>query len=128
MEPIVLRPLVRRLLLMLALAALAAFALHQNASADHGESSYDSTKLIALTGPVKTASYDNPHGMLTMTAKGKQWRVILAPPARMDSRGLARGMLAAGKKVSIEGYANRSDPQEVRAERVTVDGKMVELR
>lgn len=127
-EPIALRPLARRLMLMLGLAALAAFALHQNANAHHGWSSYDSAKLVTLTGTIKSASYDNPHGTLDMTAEGKEWNVILAPPFRMDSRGLERGMLTEGKEVTVEGYQNRRDPQELRAERITVDGKTVELR
>ena len=127
-EPIALRPLARRLLLMLTLAALAAFALHQHASAHHGWSGYDSSKLISLTGPIKSASYDNPHGTLTLTVEGKEWLVILAPPFRMDSRGLKREMLTQGKDVTVEGYASRRDPQELRAERITVDGKTVELR
>ena len=127
-EPIALRPLARRLLLMLGLAALAAFALHQNANAHHGWSSYDSSQTLTLTGPIKSASYDNPHGTLTMTAEGKEWLVILAPPLRMDSRGLKPDMLTEGKEVTVEGYQNRRDPQEVRVERITVDGKTVELR
>lgn len=128
-ESIALRPLARRLLLILTLAALAAFALHQQtAQAHHGWSSYDSSTTLVLTGPIKTASYENPHGTLTMTAEGKEWLVILAPPSRMDNRGLARVMLVEGKEVTVEGYQNRRDPQEVRAERITVDGKTVELR
>lgn len=127
-EPIALRPLARRLLLMMALAALAAFALHQSARAHHGWSSYDSSRTLVLAGPIKTASYENPHGTLTITAEGKEWLIILAPPFRMDSRGLERGMLTEGKEVTVEGYQNRSDPQEVRAERIAVDGKTVELR
>jgi hypothetical protein len=128
MEPIALRPLARRLLLILTLAALAAFALHQHASAHHGWSGYESSTLVSLTGPIKSASYGNPHGTLTLTAEGKEWLVILAPPFRMDSRGLKREMLMQGKKVTVEGYASRRDPQELRAERITVDGKTVELR
>lgn len=127
-EPIALRPLARRLLLILTLAALAAFALHQSANAHHGWSSYDSSKTLTLTGPIKTASYENPHGTLTMTAEGKEWLIILAPPFRMDNRGLAREMLTEGRDVTVEGYQNRRDPQEIRAERITVDGKTVELR
>ena len=127
-EPIALRPLARRLMLMLALAALAAFALHQHANAHHGWSSYDSSKLVTLTGAVAESKYGNPHGTLTMTAEGKSWLVILAPPHRMDSRGLSPEMIAPGKEVTVEGYVNRQDPQELRAERIMAGGKTVELR
>jgi hypothetical protein len=37
-------------------------------------------------------------------------------------------MLKPGDKVSVEGYANRSKPKEMRAERITAGGKTIELR
>jgi hypothetical protein len=37
-------------------------------------------------------------------------------------------MLAVGAQVSVEGYPSRSDPNEMRAERIIVNGKTVELR
>jgi hypothetical protein len=46
----------------------------------------------------------------------------------MDNRGLSRDMLKVGATVSVDGYANRNKPDEMRAERITVDGKTVELR
>lgn len=33
-----------------------------------------------------------------------------------------------GTQVSVEGYQHKTDPGEMRAERITVDGKTVELR
>ena len=46
----------------------------------------------------------------------KTWLVVLAPPSRMENRGLPREMLKAGTKASVVGYPNRSDPGEMRAE------------
>jgi hypothetical protein len=46
----------------------------------------------------------------------------------MDSRGLSKDMLKVGATVTIEGYPNKSKPEEMRAERITVAGKTVELR
>jgi hypothetical protein len=37
-------------------------------------------------------------------------------------------MLKVGTQVSVEGYQHKTDPGEMRAERITVDGKTVELR
>jgi hypothetical protein len=37
-------------------------------------------------------------------------------------------MLAPGTTAKVEGYPNRTDPEEMRAERITIDGKTVELR
>ena len=37
-------------------------------------------------------------------------------------------MLRVGTNVSVEGYQHKTDAEEMRAERITVDGKTVELR
>jgi hypothetical protein len=59
---------------------------------------------------------------------GKTWLVVLAPPSRMENRGLPKGMLKAGVKATVVGYPSRNDPRELRAERITIEGKTVELR
>ena len=46
----------------------------------------------------------------------------------MENRGLPAAMLKAGVAAQVEGYPNRSDAQEMRAERITIGGKTVELR
>lgn len=113
---------VRRAFLALA-TALPAIAL-----AHHGWSEYDSTTLLRLTGVVEEAGYEHPHGHVKLKASGKVWTAVLAPPSRMDARGLTRDMLKAGTAVTVEGYASKVKPDEMRAERITVAGKTVELR
>jgi hypothetical protein len=46
----------------------------------------------------------------------------------MSNRGITADMLTAGKNVSVEGYVHKTDTNEMRAERITLDGKTVELR
>jgi hypothetical protein len=106
------------------LAALIAAPLA--AAAHHGWSEYDSSKLLKLTGKIVDAGYEHPHGHVE--APGKTWNVILAPPSRMERRGLAKESLKPGVSATVEGYANRDKPQEMRAERITIDGKTIELR
>ena len=53
---------------------------------------------------------------------------MLAPPSRMENRGLPRSALVPGRTVTVVGYPNRHKPDEMRAERITVDGRTVELR
>jgi hypothetical protein len=98
------------------------------ALAHHGWSSYDSAKPLQLEGVIKEAGYEHPHGFVRLEAAGKLWTVVLAPPSRMENRGLAPAMLKSGTKATVEGYPSRSDPGELRAERITVDGKTIELR
>ena len=96
--------------------------------AHHGWSEYDSTKALTLTGVIKESGYEHPHGHVTLDASGKLWHVVLAPPSRMERRGLARDELKPGTKATVMGYANRNKPEEMRAERITIGDKTVELR
>ena len=105
-----------------------AAALPVAAAAHHGWSEYDSSKALKLTGKIVESGYEHPHGHVRLEAPGKSWNVVLAPPSRMERRGLDKGALKAGASVTVEGYPNRDKPEEMRAERITVNGKTVELR
>jgi hypothetical protein len=96
--------------------------------AHHGWSEYDSSKPLTVTGVIKQSGYEHPHGHVHLETQGKTWQVVLAPPSRMERRGLARADLKAGTQATVVGYANRGKPEEMRAERITVGGKTVELR
>jgi predicted transcriptional regulator len=61
-------------------------------------------------------------------AADKVWTVTLAPTFRMINRGATKEMVAVGKTVSAYGYASLVEKDEMRAERITVDGKTVEMR
>ena len=109
-------------------AWIAALAVPAVALAHHGWSEYDQNQLLKLTGTIEEAGYEHPHGHIKLKTPSKVWIAVLAPPSRMDSRGLAKDMLKTGATVTVEGYPNRNKPEEMRAERITVAGKTVELR
>lgn len=111
----------RTVALAVALAASPVFA-------HHGWSEYDSSRTLTLTGAIEQAGYEHPHGFVRLTVDGKAWIAVLAPPSRMENRGLPRAALAPGTTVTVVGYPNRHKPDEMRAERITVDGRTVELR
>ncbi|HET8727861.1 MAG TPA: DUF6152 family protein [Alphaproteobacteria bacterium] len=96
--------------------------------AHHGWSSYDAETVLVLEAPILAARYQNPHGEIEMEAEGTRWLVTLAPPARMERRGLSREQLVPGKTVTVEGYPSREHEDEMRAERITIDGSTIELR
>jgi hypothetical protein len=98
------------------------------ALAHHGWSEYDSSKVLKLTGKVVESGYEHPHGHARLETLGKTWHVVLAPPSRMERRGLDKGALKPGARVIVEGYPNRDKPEEMRAERISVNGKTIELR
>lgn len=109
-------------------AALLTFVIAAPALAHHGWSSYDATKTIRVTAPLSQVSWANPHGTAQVVWQKKPWRVVLAPTARMEARGLTRVMLASGKPVTLVGYPRRDGTAEMRIERVLAEGKTVELR
>ncbi len=111
----------KRILAVLLAAPIAALA-------HHGWSEYDSSKTLKLTGKILESGYEHPHGFVRLETPGKTWHVVLAPPSRMEARGLAKERIMKGASATVEGYANRSKPEELRAERIIVDGKAIELR
>ena len=106
----------------------AVLALPLAVAAHHGWSEYDTSKAQKLTGKIIQSGYEHPHGHIRFEAPGKTWNVVLAPPSRMERRGLEKGMLKPGVTATVEGYPNRDKPEEMRAERITINGKTVELR
>ena len=110
----------------LLVAALIGFPL--SVGAHHGWSEYDSTQILKLTGTIEASTYEHPHGSINLKTPTKTWIVVLAPPSRMDMRGLSKESLKVGGTASVEGYPNRNKPEEMRAERITIGDKTVELR
>lgn len=94
----------------------------------HGWSSYDQTKTLNFTGKILEAGYESPHGMIKLEVKKKTWTVVLAPPTRMESRGLTKDMLKVGATATVVGYPHLKIKDEMRAERITIDNKTTELR
>jgi hypothetical protein len=118
----------KSLMVGIGVALSAALTAVTAAYAHHGWSEYDSNKGFKLTGKVMESGYEHPHGYVRLQAEGKTWIAVLAPPFRMENRGLAKTAIAPGATVTVEGYPHRSKADEMRAERITADGKTVELR
>ena len=105
-----------------------ALGLAGPAAAHHGWGSYDSTRTVTVEATIVDVKYENPHVEIVLEAQGKKWTMTLAPVFRMQNRGLPQPMLVKGRKVKVEGYASKVRTGEMRIERITVDGKAVELR
>ena len=107
----------------------AAFSLLASAAlAHHGWGSYDAAHPVTVDGPILTSKYENPHALVTVRGKDKVWTVTLAPPSRMSSRGATEKVVAVGQNVSAYGYPSTVEKDEMRAERITVNGKTYEMR
>ena len=94
----------------------------------HGWSSYDQTKTLNFTGKIVKTGYESPHGMIELQVEKKKWTVVLAPPTRMESRGLTQEMLKVGTTATVVGYPHLKIKDEMRAERITIGDKTTELR
>lgn len=83
---------------------------------------------MTLTGTIREPVYENPHTGLKLETKDEVWVVVLAPPGRMNNRGLAAEMMAEGKTATVYGYPHKTDPVEIRAEWIAIDGATTQLR
>jgi len=101
------------------------------AQAHHGWNGYDEEKEMKLNGVIQASTYGNPHGTMEFRVSGengKTWKTILAPPSRMTDRGLTAAMLKEGTTATVVGYPHTENSSEMRAERITINGKTTELR
>ena len=116
-----------RFLLVLTIGA----ALSGPVLAHRGWTGYEEDKTTNVTGTIRESSYENPHATVQVQAdgeNGKTWLAILAPPSRMQARGLSKEAIKPGTKATVVGYPSRMNPTEMRIERIIIDGKTVELR
>lgn len=109
---------------VLALSALCAAP----ALAHHGWSEYDAHTTLTLTGTIVESKYQNPHATVRFKSGDKTWFAWLAPVTRMEARGMTGEMVKVGATVTLVGYASTAKKDELRVERIIVDGKTTELR
>lgn len=100
----------------------------RSTSAHHGWSEYNNQKTLNLTGQIQSVSFGNPHTSIQLKAGNKVWTAILAPSSRMERRGLPNGALKKGQTVQVVGYPHQSDTDEMRAERIIIGDRTIELR
>lgn len=98
------------------------------ASAHHGLGSYDSAKKFTIEAPIEMVAWQNPHAHVMLSYENATWEVTLAPISRMQNRGLTEDMLKTGAVIAAEGYPSTRREHEMRAERITVGGKVYEMR
>ncbi len=110
-------------LLLALIVLIAAGALH------HGWSNYDQEAPTELTGTILEFSYENPHGMMELEVEEDSvWTVVLAPPSRMQQRGLPEEDLEAGGAAQVLAYPHKEGKTEMRAEWIIIEGDTTQLR
>jgi len=92
-------------------------------------SAYDMTKPQKLTGVIRQTIYDrSKYGLIKVAVDGKVVDVVLAPPVRMDFRGVTEEALKAGVTVSVSAFPSKQIKDEFRAETLTLGTQTYDLR
>jgi uncharacterized protein DUF6152 len=118
------RPVGRWLLLTVFLATGLAIA------PSHPWSDYDDTRGTWLKGIIRSCTFERPHQTIMLEQDGaphRMWKVILASPSKMESRGLRVASLVPGLRVRVYVYPAIDVPDEGRALRIDVGGQVTEL-
>ena len=117
----------------LALAIVAALFLVPLAGggpalAHHGWGDYDVQRRLLLEGEILAVDFTYPHVTIDVKDGDKTWHVVLAPPSRMERRGIFPDDLAVGVVVTVNGYPSKTEIGEMRAESITLSDHTVPMR
>lgn len=110
------------------LAVLAFLLAIGPASAHHGWGAYDPINRIVVQGQIMEVDFGYPHVTIDVMDGNKQWHVILAPPSRMENRGLTEEELSLGLPVVVVGHPSIQVYGEMRAEHIMLNGRTVQMR
>ena len=94
----------------------------------HGWANYDQQKVLDFTGAIQSSAYENPHASIQVNQDKKIWTVVLAPVSRMKTRGVTAEMIKKGNTVRVVGYPHKKEKNEMRSERIFINGTKYELR
>ena len=94
----------------------------------HGWANYNQDKTLDYEGTIQQSVYENPHATAKVKYENKIWLVILAPVSRMEARGVSTDMLKEGTPIRVVGYPHKEIKDEMRAERIFINGNKYELR
>ena len=94
----------------------------------HDWPAYDLTKQQKLTGVIKQVDYRGTPPLIKLDVNGKQSTVVMAPPPRMEFRGLSDEQLKVGVTATVTAYPSKNIKDELRAETITIGRTTTELR
>lgn len=56
------------------------------------------------------------------------WHAVLAPPSRMQARGVLRDQLTPGARVTVIGFPHKSRTTEMKTEQIRIGEKITNIR
>jgi hypothetical protein len=122
----------RDFLKVTALAGAGMTLLDTSAVLAHHGWAWATDENFEITGTITAVKLGNPHGELTLDAKGanqgEKWTIEIGQPWRNERAGLTKALLKTGTEVTILGKRAKDPKLKVaKAERVTIAGKNYDL-
>ena len=118
----------RDFLRVTALAGAGMTVLGASAALAHHGWAWATDENFEITGTITAVKLGNPHGELTLDAKGEKWTIEIGQPWRNERAGLTKALLKTGTEVTILGKRAKDPKLKVaKAERVTIAGKNYDL-
>ena len=108
---------------------LALLVLSVPLSAHHGAASYDTGKMVTVTGTVTEYLWANPHVLVKVDVKDdsgniKHWVIEAWNPVTQTSRGWTKNTFKAGDEVSVEVTpARNNQPVGEFRGKIVINGK-----
>jgi hypothetical protein len=121
---------IRRILLL----TCALMPMAGAAAAHHAWADYDPKRPVNLVGTVREVRYANPHVSLQLRTPAagrtpaREWRIVLAPVARMQRKGIPEGRLRPGMTVRVIGERHRRIAQEAKIEWIVIGTDTAQIR
>ena len=101
--------------------------LAQSVAAHHGWG-WATDEEFELTGEIIAVRLGNPHGEVTLNAKGEKWIIEVGQPWRNDKAGLTPKLLSKGQVITAHGHRSAKKGERLmKAERVVISGKSYNL-
>jgi hypothetical protein len=90
---------------------------------------FDLTKSQTYTGNVREITWDRDTlAYAKLEVNGTVYDVLLGPPVRLDFRGLAEEDFKSAKTMTIKAVPSRQNPNELRAEMITIGKQEIDAR
>jgi len=101
--------------------------------AHHGNSAFDTSSMVTVTGTMTDFQFVNPHVRLFFNVKNdkgetQEWQGELTAPNKLSRAGWTKHTLKPGDRVTMTGYASKDGRHSIWIQKLNgPDGKPLQL-